>query len=269
MRLYLAASDNGFETDNILKTSQKDVLFSYHYYQKNAHWKRINKFLDRNIFLDSGAFSAHTKGVHIDIIKYCDFIKKLGISDYAVLDVIGDNKSTMDNIAIMQKEGLNPWPVFHMGSNLDDLKYYLDNYNKLALGGMVSSPNLNNWLVSVWQEILTRAPQCKIHGFGLTSQEKMQSYPFYSCDSSSWCSFSRYGQIYRWSQEKKILYTQRIEDFFKENNLQYTKGKPIPKASISAAIVAIIEVFQKLENHVTEVHKKSNFSHLVDQLKLF
>ena len=52
-----------------------------------------------NLFLDSGAYSAWSKGVTIDIDEYISFIKKniKYITVYANLDVIGDPEATYRN----------------------------------------------------------------------------------------------------------------------------------------------------------------------------
>ena len=112
------------------------------------------------LFLDSGAFSAWTQGVEIDIQEYIEFIKKHKdiIEVYANLDIIsrGDTSAakkeaaqkTLKNQIIMEKAGLAPLPVFHVGEPLKYLKYYMSNYEYIALGGMVGKQKstLSPWL---------------------------------------------------------------------------------------------------------------------------
>ena len=78
-----------------------------------------------DVFLDSGAFSAWTRGVEIDIQKYIEFIKQNQdvITVYANLDVISPGRFSMGtkesaeltlrNQKIMEQAGLSPLPVFH------------------------------------------------------------------------------------------------------------------------------------------------------------
>ncbi len=157
-----------------------------------------------NLFLDSGAFSAWSKGVDIDIYEYIDFIKEYEkyIDVYANLDVIGDARATMKNQRIMEKAGLTPLPTFHRGSNIKYLEYYLKKYDYIALGGMVSgatSKVLLEWLDPLWRDYLTDSdgmPIVKVHGFAITSVPLMIRFPWYSVDSTSWVLTGRFGAVY-------------------------------------------------------------------------
>lgn len=170
------------------------------------------------MFLDSGAFSAWTKGAQIRIRDYIAFIKRHQqyIDHYANLDVIADTfkkrgaasalyrkaaEATLHNQQVMEKAGLNPIPVFHYGEPFEFLQMYLDKYEYIALGGLVGVP------VGLAIEFLDKCfsdyicdnegmPKVKVHGFGLTSLRIMLRYPFYSVDSTSWVVTGRNGGIY-------------------------------------------------------------------------
>lgn len=155
-----------------------------------------------NLFLDSGAFSAFTKGITIDIQDYIQFIKDNQdvIETYANLDVIGDPAGTLDNQEIMERAGLNPLPCFHYGEDIDYLKYYLSKHEYIALGGMVpiSTADLIPWLDDIFGYHICDDqgyPKVKIHGFGLTSLKLMLRYPWYSVDSTSWVMTGRMGSV--------------------------------------------------------------------------
>ena len=157
-----------------------------------------------DIFLDSGAFSAFTQGVNIDIQEYIDFIKnhQEHLTVYANLDVIGSPEGTWKNQRRMEKAGLMPLPCFHYGEDPKWLKMYLSRgYEYIALGGMVpiSTPDLKIWLDDIWKNYLTDAegmPIIKVHGFGLTSNSLMRRYPWWSVDSTSWVMTGRMGGVY-------------------------------------------------------------------------
>jgi len=169
------------------------------------------------LFLDSGAFSAWTQKVEIDIQSYIQFIKENidCISVYANLDVIGDVEKTWENQMIMEEAGLSPIPVFH--AYFEDpkwLKRYMDRgYEYIALGGMaggaITVQALRPVLDRLWRQHLSDAdglPLCKVHGFGLTSLPLMLRYPWYSVDSTSWVITGRMGGIFmpRWYQGKWV-----------------------------------------------------------------
>ena len=164
-----------------------------------------------NLFLDSGAFSAWTQGIPIDIQDYIEFIKQhLDILEvYANLDVIGlggkqpnrlTAEKTLENQKIMEEAGLNPLPCFHFGEPFEFLQYYIDNYEYLALGVAGNSGNaIIPWLDECFENYICDAkgmPRIKIHGFAITSLKAMLRYPFYSVDSTSWVMTSRTGSIY-------------------------------------------------------------------------
>lgn len=167
-------------------------------------------------FLDSGAFSAWTKQVEIDIDAYISFIKEhSGLFDYYFsLDVIPGargRKPTNKEIAAaaaasyknhqyMKKAGLTPIPTFHIRESVAWLKRYLDDGESyIALGGLVGQPasEVVPWLDGVW-ELLTDSkgyPRVRVHGLGLSSFSMMRRYPWTSCDATSWALMSAFGQI--------------------------------------------------------------------------
>ena len=155
-----------------------------------------------SLFLDSGAFSAWSKGAEINIQEYISFIKmnKKYIDYYSVLDSIGDPELTLKNQRIMEKAGLTPLPCFHYGEDLKYLKTYLAKYEYICLGGMVpiSTSNLETWLGDLFSNYICDdkgIPKVKIHGFGMTSLDLMLKYPWYSVDSTSWVMTGRFGSV--------------------------------------------------------------------------
>jgi hypothetical protein len=157
-----------------------------------------------DLFLDSGAFSAHTQGIEINLNEYIAFIQEHlpYLSVYANLDVIGDPDATLQNQKTMELAGLKPLPCFHYGEPIKYLQYYLNRYEYIALGGMVapSSPSLIPWLDQMFSshicDIHSGLPKVKVHGFGLTSLRLMKRYPWFSVDSTSWVVTGRMGSVY-------------------------------------------------------------------------
>lgn len=191
--------------DDIEKEHREGIpyfLESYHYIHKPSFVKRIRRDGVR-VFLDSGAFSAFTQGIKVDLPKYCRYIKEHeDFIDFAsVLDSIGDAQGTFENQVAMEKLGVTPLPCFHYGEDVRYLEYYVKNYEYITLGGMVpiSSPQLKLWLDDLWDKYLTDGsgnPRIKVHGFGLTSVPLMERYPWYSVDSSSWVQMAANGSIF-------------------------------------------------------------------------
>ena len=181
------------------------------------------------IFLDSGAFSAWSKGKVININDYIDFIKRdkqRMITTYANLDVIGNSPETWNNQLIMEENGLDPLPVFHYGEDKRWLKRILNKgYTYIGLGGMVpiSNKSLIYWLDDLFKNYLTDnkgKAKLAVHAFGLTALNLVLRYPWYSIDSSSWqLRGSAYGLIDLPSSPGMLT---------KEEHF-YTKSLPISK----------------------------------------
>lgn len=205
MRIYLAGYYNGKASAYEIKDDQyKWFLESYHYINTSRHTAAIRRD-KRTVFLDSGAFSAFTKGAQIRVEEYAAFIHKNKdiVHLAANLDDLHKREQmTWDNQKALESLGLKIVPVFHTRENPSWLKKYMDaGYDYLALGGMVpeSKAWLKNWLDDIWSSYLVDGkgrPRIKIHGFGLTTFDLMLRYPWYSVDSTSWVLAGRYGLIW-------------------------------------------------------------------------
>lgn len=217
MKIYLAGNAGIAERDRRwirLMTAKLTSFFQYYKtYEEPYPFKLIKRKMENegkkvNLFLDSGAFSAYTQKVEIDVQEYIDFIKTHQdvIEVYANLDFIHltDKKlsavKTWENQMAMEAAGLKPIPVFHYGEDEKWLQRYLKKgYEYIALGGMVKTTNLLVWLDRIWHQYLVDEkgfPKVKVHGFGQTSLRLMLRYPWYSVDSTSWVVTGRLGSIF-------------------------------------------------------------------------
>jgi hypothetical protein len=213
MRLYLAAVyTNGIslhgnvfrrmdDAEKAARLRVQCILDSYHYIHKQRDVDAIRRD-GAKVFLDSGAFSAFTQGVEIDLEGYCDYCRRNAdiIEFPSVLDGIGDPLKTWQNQTRMEALGVRPLPCFHYGEDERYLEHYLANYDFITLGGMVpiNKEQLRFWLDRIWDKYLTDKdglPRIKVHGFGLTRVDLMERYPWYSVDSSSWVQSAGNGAI--------------------------------------------------------------------------
>lgn len=185
-----------------------NILESYHYVGRQ-------RFVDEmrasggKVFLDSGAFSANSLGVDIDIDAYCDYIIRNrdiirledGVCMASVLDGIGDPLKTWQNQVYMEQRGACPLPCFHFGEDEKYLEWYVQRYPYITIGGMVrtSAADVMQWLDRIWERYLldgSGRPKLKVHAFGVTTISLMERYPWWSVDSSSWIQAASFGSIY-------------------------------------------------------------------------
>lgn len=184
-----------------------NILESYHYIgsQRIVDQMRAD---GAKVFLDSGAFSAFTLGVAIDLPTYCEYILRNrdlwrvedGAMMCSVLDGIGDPLKTYQNQLAMEALGAKPLPCFHYGEDERYLEFYVKNYDYITIGGMVgkSSDQLATWLDRIWEKHMvdhTGGPRLKVHAFGITAVPIMERYPWFSVDSSSWIQSAAFGAI--------------------------------------------------------------------------
>ena len=185
-----------------------NILESYHYVHSQRYVDEMRA--DRaQVFLDSGAFSAHTLGVTINIEDYCRYIitnrdiirHEDNVCMASVLDGIGDDLQTWRNQLRMEELGATPLPCFHFGEDDRFLEWYISRYPYITIGGLVGKSNLDviQWLDRIWEKYILAGsgrPRLKVHAFGVTRIELMERYPWHSVDSSSWIQYAVYGHIF-------------------------------------------------------------------------
>lgn len=177
------------------------------------------------LFIDSGAFSAWTKGKVIDVDEYIQFINKYkdSLTVCASVDTIpGEPRTshvasaeqvkeaaqkTWENFLYMRNKmddvdkllytfhAGEPWEFLEQALNYKDDKGYI---NYIALGGLVGKNEqvLSTFLFKVFKYIL-KAPNknLKIHAFGMTRLNYLEEFPFTSADSTSWLQTANFGSI--------------------------------------------------------------------------
>lgn len=202
----IAIESNNFnrmpQNQQMQRRSRRPILESYHYTNTDKQMAEIRRVGER-IFMDSGAFSAFTKGVTIDIHEYMNFVRRnYDVIDHvAILDAIGDAVKTWQNQKYMESNGIRPLPCFHFGEDESYLTRYIDNYEYICLGGVAmagSGAKLIAWLDHLWSKFLTNkdgTARIKVHGFAITSRGIMKRYPWHSVDSSTWAQASIFGAI--------------------------------------------------------------------------
>lgn len=225
MKIYLAGmiqtgfvyrgnsqSENVLITDKIRREYPND-LESYHYIGKNRHAPEYLRSIPKTIFLDSGAFSMFTQGIDISLEDYAEYINanQDWIHVASNIDAIGrgQEQKSYDNQRALEKMMKGPTakpgylcPVHHARDDDKWLQRYIaEGYPYIFLGGMVpeSTKYLYGWLDHVWDKYLTNkdgTAKIKVHGFGLTTLELIERYPWYSVDSITWVILGRYGFIY-------------------------------------------------------------------------
>lgn len=215
IRIYLAARYSGGRADPRSNNPHQQAAASepYPYHLESYHYIGRGQVDDavrangHKIFMDSGAFSMFTLGVDVDLDAYGAFLAER--PDYVEIasnvDAIGSGREADSYANQKYLESLRlpvkVCPVHHARDDDRWLKRYLDEgYDYIFLGGMVpeTTQYLLGWLDHVWDKYLALpdgTARVKVHGFGLTTFELMERYPWYSVDSTSWVQISMFGNI--------------------------------------------------------------------------
>lgn len=188
------------ESDSVIQLA---ILESFYYADEWTEWviPRISHFM-----LDSGAFTfmQGTSG-EVDwdeyLQRYIDFINRNDVKLFFELDI--DSVVGYERVLELRKKledgtGKKCIPVWHISRGKDDFLKMCDEYDYVAVGGIVSKEippkkyPMFSWLI---REAHRRG--AKIHGLGFTNLEGLKKYHFDSVDSTAWTTGNRFGAIYQ------------------------------------------------------------------------
>jgi hypothetical protein len=220
MRLHLAGMEK--KEDIIKDLPCKFVLISFLYAQENnLDW------LDQyEVLCDSGAASImsaydveHTaikqKGSELvkkkvgdlDLFfeKYKKFIERNlhRFTAFVELDlqpIVGVEKVLEWRRQLTEIVGNERLVVVYHGAADEDFEQICRDYRYIGFGGGVAART--EQFTRLFQ--IAEKHKTKVHGFALTQGELMRRYPFYSVDSTSWMSGSRYGITYYFKGAKLV-----------------------------------------------------------------
>lgn len=169
------------------------------------------------VMLDSGAYTAWSKGKEVDLSAYIQFCHEHpNVSYYVNLDVIPGSKgrtpthSEIDaackrgwqNYKVMAKE-LPPnkiLPVFHRNESQKWLDKYLNagvTYIGISPGTKANMADRLGWMKSIKPLVLRKdgTPTVKMHGFGVSSSRLLFYWRWHTVDSTLWIMEARVGNI--------------------------------------------------------------------------
>jgi hypothetical protein len=176
-------------------------LLSYHYSREDDLAALAEAMGDpgRKFLMDSGGFSAHTTGVQISLDEYEAYVRRWEghLEGFLNLDVILDWEKTLENQIELEARGLDPIPVFHVGTPLDRFPEMAEKYDLISIGNLTSTNKRDPKLWSLLDSIheIAREKDCDLHGLGLVSWPLACRWPWRSIDSSDWATALRYGNV--------------------------------------------------------------------------
>jgi len=236
MKLYFAGASSVTDINCLVEDGAQRALLSYHYIKKNPDV--VKTWGNRDLFIDSGAFSAKSLGAPIAVEDYADWLLTTKPKIYANLDVIGDYRGTAKNQDYLESRGLTPLPVMHANTPEHEIRRLFAGYDYLAFGGLVPLARQRNKLMSVISRVFSIAKDfwpIKIHGFGMTGIPILKGFPWYSVDSTSYLATRRFGH----SQDKELC---PLLDKYRGKTLHWRKR-----------ITHEVHYYSKVEREVTQI----------------
>lgn len=180
--------------------------------------------ISSKLFVDSGAYTAHTKGALLDVDEYIEYIN--GLDDALTLfaqvdhipgrfgvprsrqDILEAPKKSWENYLYMRDRVLSPHkliPIFHQDEPFEWLQNMLEWRDEegrhIPYIGISSSKDKGakhraDWYWRVFSVIQTSSnPSVKTHAFGTSSTKHLELFPFTSSDATSWIQSAVYGSI--------------------------------------------------------------------------
>jgi hypothetical protein len=179
-----------------------NLLLSYHYFKRLNMAEFLRKVFGEvfpSVFLDSGAWSAFTMGVTIkldDYIGYCH-ANAPSLWTYCNLDDMKQPEITLANQREMERQGLSPMPVFHVGEDFKYLEAYAAEYDHVAIGRIVPFTGRPKVIIPYLGKCFRIvAGRAKVHGLGVSNTTLLRLFPWATTDSSAWGSGFRFGAVH-------------------------------------------------------------------------
>ena len=238
MKIYLAG---GHINGKYQQLKDYENIEEYHpyilesFYYCDADTERLLPYFG-DFLLDSGAFTfMQGKGGSPDwneyIDRYAAFIRKNKIQKYFELDI--DSVVGYDRVKQLRKElerrtGTRCIPVWHLSRGLDEYKKMCDEYNYVAIGGIVSG-EIKPEKYGAFPALIAEAHKrkAKIHGLGFTALNWLSKCHFDSVDSTAWTTGNRFGFVYQFDgktmRKKDAPKGHRLADSRKVALINYTE----------------------------------------------
>ncbi len=180
--------------------------------------------ISSKLFVDSGAYTAHTKGALLDVDEYIEYINSLddALTLFAQVDhipgkfgvprtrqdILEAPKKSWENYLYMRKRVISPHkllPIFHQDEPFEWLHNMLEWRDEegrpIPYIGISSSKDKapkyrEDWYWKVFSIIQKSSnPNVKTHAFGTSSTKHLELFPFTSADATSWIQTAVHGSI--------------------------------------------------------------------------
>ena len=259
MKIYFA----GDAYDDILAgCGVKNVLKSAYYLDYKKSLKELKSRFP-SLLLDSGGFTARTRGVKVSVSQYANYINQEGLDLVFELDTSDPDETKANRDYLKSHVNAYVIPIYHYSDFCHPryrglLDEFVENYEYIAIGGVEGVDLGKEAEITLYKYVFNRTKdKIKVHGLGITDTRVLKAYPFYSVDSTSWFAPCRYGK-------KNTRYGKRdslkpVDFGYKKNQSgirQALKDKSNSRLKSVRAAIPEIKVMLTQEKQITELWER-------------
>jgi len=211
MERYLAINAGDIVTKDTVKSVNVLMSFAFH---KNYDCSYIPYC--RNFLLDSGAFTVLKHNIKdMDwegyIKLYADFILEYNVEHFFELDIysiIGVKETERLRALLEHLTKRKCIPVWHADLGIDYFFALCDNYDYVAIGGLVTRERSLKWYLGNLNFFIKQAHsrKARLHLLGYTGGLDEKKYPgLDSCDSSAHQTCHRFGGYFSFDKDTRKI----------------------------------------------------------------
>lgn len=266
MKIYYAGYGfAGDALDDLLRLVSHRLI-SLEYIKDIELWIEgaTKKSIKYDLIIDSGAYTAWRKGVGlnldilIDSVKECREMAGGLVEEFNIInaDVIPGTpgvpatlaqveesaEKSYSNWKMLTAEGISALPVHHQGEELKHLQTYLDagcKYICISPANDKSKKSRIHYCDNVFNYLHKNNYVVKTHALGVTAQELLDGYNWYSVDSATCPINASFGKIWIFSSHGKlrlVSLTERLK--FHGGDMHYDLMPELAKKQVDDQVVS-------------------------------
>lgn len=201
-----------WEEDKKIAKSGEEKIYKHRAKQLEETALVLSGYSD--ILIDSGAYTAYTKGKEIPLKRYIADCKRYQgkVWQYIQLDKVRNPEVTRKNLKIMVDSGLRPMPVFQMGEKFERMQDLVKINKWICCAGGVYAPQ--KWIWHRYQQAFKASGGlANIHALGFLRFPDVFKLPIKSGDSSAYYNGMKYGWLINFDKREGLVqvHTSKIK----------------------------------------------------------
>ena len=217
MKIFFAGAEPKNHITLLKGMGVTNLLQSYYYLGKNS------PVTDCELLLDSGGFTARTRGTEISVENYAKYLNDNSVLFAFNLDT-NDLKETLRNQEYLEKHTSSYIiPIYHLSDyfHARELIQEFCKYPFISIGGVAGEKSAKRYKNQLYQYVFKHTrDKIMVHGLGITSEPDLKSFPWYSVDSTSWLQFQKFGSSSIIKSKRMAQYMAKEVHYNDQNKIE-------------------------------------------------